>query len=1035
VKIAEVSIRRPVFAVMLIGGLVGLGAVSLPRLGVDMFPKVEFPIVTVSTVLEGAAPDTIEREVTQPLEEAINTIEGIHTLRSVSSEALSQVVVEFGLEYDVHRKAQEVRDKVAAKRGELPAETKAPVVDRIDPDSAPVLSVLLAGPLPIRELSELADKQVKPRLERIPGVGSITLVGARPRELRIWLDPVRLSGYQLAVDEVLAALRREHVEIPGGRIETARSEYSVKTKGKLATTESFGELVVAEREGRTIRLRDVARVEDGMAEERTIARLDGQRGVSLVVRRQSGENTIAVVDAVRADLDRLRPELPPGVQMIEAQDTSLFVRASVHDVAVDIAWGGLLAVLVVLVFLRSGRSTAIAALAIPASLVASFTLFYALDFTLNVMTLMALSLSIGMLIDDAIVVLENVYRHVEAGMPVRRAALEGTREIGLAVMATTFAICAVFVPIAFMGGMVGRFFTEFGLVVTCAVLVSLLVALTLTPMLCSRFLRVQTSHGRVYQALERAYAGLEGGYRRVLEWGLAHRRAVVGIAVAAVVGGAAIARSIPFAFDPGPDRSEFNVWLKMPLGSPPHATLAATARVEELLRRDPDVRSVFSTVGGGAQQRVNESIVYVRLARKHERERTQDEIMAGVRQQVAALALPVQEFAVEAIQSVSFGGTRQAELMYAIRGPDIGRLAALSDALVARMRATSGFTDVSTSLENGKPEIALAIDRDRAADLGVPALQIGTTISALLAGIEVTSFEEGGERFDVRVQVRPEFRDDPLKLDLLRVRSATGALIPLANLVSPALGTGPAQIDRENRTRSAMVFANLDGLALGEADRRMGELAREVGIVGDYELAAAGTAERMKESVAAIGFAFVIALAALYMILASQFDSFLHPFTIMLSAPLSFVGAFAALAVLRFHLDMMSQIGLLMLMGLVMKNGILLVDYINTVRETRGLDVRAAVLEAGPTRLRPVLMTTVAMVFGMLPVAFGQGDGAEFRAPVGVIAIGGLLASTFLTLLVVPVVYTLVDSAQARTLRALGWLGARRPRVAGRSAS
>jgi HAE1 family hydrophobic/amphiphilic exporter-1 len=996
---------------MLVGALVVFGLVSIPRLGVDLMPRVEFPMVTVLTVLEGASPETVEREVTQPLEQAVNTIEGIRTLRSTSSDSLSQLVIEFELNYDVHQKAQDVRDKVAGARGDLPTETEPPVIDRVDPDAAPILSIMLAGPQSIRTLSELADKKIKPRLERVPGVGSVSLVGDRARELRIWVDPVRLSGYGLAVDDVLAALKREHVEMPGGRIETDRKEFTIKTKGKLTSVDAFANVIVADFDGRVVHLRDVASVEDGMAEERTIARLNGERGVSLQIRRQSGENTVSVAKGVRRELARIRETLPPGVTMIEAQDISRFIESSVDDVGVDILWGGFLAVTVVLAFLRSGRSTLIAAIAIPSSLLASFGFFYFFGFTMNVMTLMALSLSIGMLIDDAIVVIENIYRHLERGEEPKLAASSATREIGLAVVATTFSICAVFVPIAFMHGMVGQFFREFGLVVVCAVMASLLVALTTTPMLCSRYLGLKREHGRVWLLLERAYAGLEFHYRRALRFGLAHRGLVVALLVGAVVLGAVTAKFVPVEFAPPADRSDFNVWLKLPLGSPIHETLAATTAVEAALHGHPEVRAVFSTIGGGVQKRVNEANLYVQLTPKAKRAQSQTEIMEEMRRRIGALGLPLKDYAVEEIQWFGIAGMRVADVMYSLRGPSTDRLNFFAQGLLSKMREAGGFVDLSSSYETGKPEIALELNRERAADLGVPAAQIGSTISALLAGFKVTSFEEGGERYDVRLQVLPEYRNDPQKLGLIQVRAPSGALVPLGNLVNPRVGSGPVEINREDRTRSITVLANLSGKSLGQAAAEMEAFGRELGVHGEYQLVPVGTAQDMAETIAAIGFAFLLALTALYMILASQFNSFVHPFTIMLSAPLSFVGAFAAMALLRFHLDIFGQIGLLMLMGLVMKNGILLVDYSNTLRE-RGASARSAVLEAGPARLRPVLMTTTAMVFGMLPVAFGKGDGAEFRAPMGVISIGGMASSTLLTLLVVPVVYTLVDDAQ-----------------------
>jgi len=1015
-KLADVSIRRPVFAVMLVGGLVALGLVSLPRLGVDLFPRVEMPMVTVATALPGAAPETVEREVTQVLEEAINTIEGIRWLSSQSSDSLSLIHVEFELEYDVREKAQEVRDKVAAKRGELPRDAEEPVIDRVDPDAAPILAVMLSGSSSIRALSEYADKQVKTRLERVPGVGSVTLVGARPREIRIWIDPVRLGGYGLAVDDVIAVLEREHVELPAGRIESGAGEWALKTRGKLTRADQFEGLVVAERQGRTIHLRDVTTVEDGMAEERTVSRLDGVRGVSLLVRRQSGENTVAVANAVKAELARLRESLPPGHEMVVALDTSVFITSAIRDVGFDIAWGALLAALVVLLFLRNLRSTLITAVAIPSSLLTSFVFFYAFGFTLNTMTLMALSLSIGMLIDDAIVVLENIYRHMdEEGEAPERAASEGTGEIGLAVVATTLATCAVFVPIAFMGGVVGRFFREFGLVATSAVLASMLVSLTLTPMLCARYLRVQREQGRLFWAFERGYRWLEERYRSALAWGLAHRASVVGVAALAVAGGVVLAGRVPIAFVTPEDRAEFNVWVKRPLGSTLAQTQEAVDRVEASLREMPEVRVTFATIGAGVKKRVDEAQIYVQVVHKGEREKTQQELMAEVRERIGALGLALRDYSVEDIGIISMPGARNVELMYSFRGPSIERLQSYAQTLIDRLRAAGGYADLSLSYETGKPEIALDITRERAADLGVPAVQIGRTVSALYAGYKAASFEEGGERYDVRVQIQPEYRDDLAKLDLVRVRASSGALVPLRNLATPRIGSGPVQIDRESRTRAITLYGNLDGKAAGEADAEIAAIVREMKLAPEYSFDAVGPSKRLRETTSAVLFAFAFALVAIYMILAAQFDSFVHPATIMLSAPLSFIGAFAAVWIAGQSLDVMGQIAFLMLMGIVMKNGILLVDYTNTLR-ARGLPLFEAALRAGTTRMRPVLMTAVSTVFGMLPVAFGTGDGSEWRSPMAVVAIGGLLTSTALTLIVVPVAYTLVDDAQ----RALG---------------
>lgn len=1023
-RITESSIRRPVFAVMLIGGIVVLGLVSIPKLGIDLWPRLEFPIVTVTTRLPGAAPETVESEVTEILEEAVNTIEGLRSLRSSSSQSVSRLFIEFGLEYDVQVKAQLVREKVSAVLGDLPTDVEPPIVERVDPDASPILVAMLAGPYSIRAISEIADKQIVPRLEGLPGVGSVSLVGSRPREIRLWIDPIRLSGYGLAVDDVVGAVRRAHVELPGGLIETSRSEYTLKTESKLSSAMEFGDIVVARHKGRVVHLSEVATVEDGMAEERSLSRLDGQQGVALEIRRQSGENTVRVADAVLAELDRIRPGLPQGFEMIVARDSSRFVRSAVREVAFALMWGSLLAGVIVFVFLQNGRSTAITAVAIPSSLIGSFAFFYLLGFTINSMTLMALSLSIGILIDDAIVVLENIHRHIERGVAPLKAASQGTAEIGLAVIATTLAICAVFIPIAFLSGVVGRFFREFGLVAAAAVSISTLVALTVTPMLCSRFIRIQRSPSRAVGWMQAPYLRLERVYRRALAWGLAHRAAVVILALAFVGGGVVVASAVPVEFTSSQDRSEFNVWLKMPLGSTLQQTATASALVEERLEEIPSVRAVFASIGAGARKRVNETRIYVQLSEKAERSETQHELMSDVRALIEGLALPLDEFSVEEIPIVEVGGARNAQLMYSIRGPEIGRLQFFANNLLERMREAGGYADLNLSYEFGNPEIALEITRERAADLGVSADAIGRTISALFSGIIVTSFEDEGERHDVVLQIRPQDRDEVGELALVRVRSQGGSLVPLGNLVTPSIGYGPVQIDREDRSRGITIYANFDGKAAGTADVEIERFAANLGIGGEYSFAPVGPSKRLRETGEAIGFAFLLALIAIYMILAAQFNSFIHPFTIMLSAPLSFPGAFLALWITGASLNVMSQIAFLMLMGIVMKNGILLVDYTNTLR-SRGRSTLEAVLEAGPTRMRPVLMTAVSTIFGMLPVVLSSGDGSEVRSPMGIIAIGGLSASTLLTLIVVPVVYTLVDDAQSALL-ALG----RRTRIA-----
>jgi HAE1 family hydrophobic/amphiphilic exporter-1 len=1019
-RLADVSIQRPVFATMLIAALVTLGWISAGRLGIDLFPKVEFPIVVVTTVLQGATPETVESEVTEILEEHVNTLGGLRDLLSMSSEGLSRVVVWFELEVDPDTAVQAVRDKVALARHQLPQDAEPPIVERVDPDAQPILAVMVAGELPRRELTRFADDVVKERIQRVMGVGSVTLVGGRDREVRIWLDAYRLRAHGVTADDVIRAIGSEHAEIPGGRLEAAgrTAEFSFKTKGEVESVAEFGEIVIAYREGGgPIRVRDVARVEDGAADERTYAELDGVPGVSLLVRRQSGRNTVEVARAVKAEVEAIQGLAPAGVRLVVAQDVSRFIESSVRDVAFDMVLGGILAIVVTLAFLRSVRTTLIVATAIPVSVIGSFYLFYVVGFTLNMMTLMALSISIGLLIDDAIVVLENIYRHVEAGEPPLRAAAQGTAEIGPAVIAATLAIAAVFVPIAFMQGMIGRFFFEYGLTVVFAVAVSLLVAFTLTPTLCARVLRREEQHGRLFQAFEGLYVSLERGYRALLGWSLRHRVTVVLLALASLVLSGVIARSIPLEFSGRVDRSEFEATLELPLGTGIEETKRVVRRTAAAIGEVGEVETVFSTVGGGSRGRVNEASFYVRLSDKKERDRGMIEVMSDVREVLHRVPEAKRTGAGE-IAWISGSASSNYNITYSIQGPSLAELERISNEIASRMRASPLFTDTAISYETGRPEIQAVVDRGRAADLGVPLRTLAMTLRTMVGGVDVATYEEHGERYDVRARLEEEQRDDLAELGLIQVRARDGMLVDFENVARLQVVSGPVQIDREDRVRKVDVFANLPpGAALGTATLALDEIVAEVEIPEGYRARHRGWGERMRDTFRSVKFAFGLALVALYMILASQFNSFVQPAITMLTAPLSFVGAFAALAVSGADLSLFAQIAFLALMGLVMKNGILLVDYANQVRGQAG-SARAAMLEAGPVRLRPVLMTTLSTVFGMLPVALSNADGSEWRNPMGILAVGGMLSSTLLTLLVVPVAYTLVDDERALPARA-----------------
>lgn len=1027
--ISDISIRRPVFAVMIIMALVVLGWISLGRLGVDLFPKVEFPVVAISTTLEGASPDAVESDVTDPIEEEVNTTSGIDSLNSVSAEGLSQVTIQYKLDEDVDAKAQDVRDKVARARANLPDDAKQSIVEKLDPDAQPIMTVMVAGDMPIKDLTHFADKTIKENLQRISGVGSITLVGGRDREVRIWLDADKMRAYGVTADDVTTAIRREHADIPGGKLNTPGnlSEFSVKTKGEVATVQGFSDIIVAFRkDGAPTTIGDVATVEDGVADEASYAELDGLRGVSLQIRKQSGQNTVEVARAVREGVAELQRLAPPGVTMKIARDSAKFIEGSAEDVFVDIQIGIGLVVLVTLAFLLSIRATIIVAIAMPTSLISTFFAFYVADFTINMMTLMALSMAVGLLVDDAIVVLESIYRKLEEGYSPMEAASLGTKEVGLAVLAATFSVCAVFVPIAFMSGIVGRFFFQYGLAITFSVLVSLLVSLTLTPMLSSRLLKAHDHDpedmNRVGRFFSRSYDRIDAGYGRLLGVALNWRWTVMGFAVLSIVVGVMVARTLPAAFDSRADRSEFLANIELPLGVGISETRAVAQRVAHALTKVEHVTTVFFTVGDGAKQNANEASFYIGLTPKKDRDVTFLKIMEESRVAMQKSAPEAKHMSLSDVPWISGGSFGAYLINYAIKGPDLALLDEKTNEVVARMRANPMFTDAKSSYDSGKPELQVHVNRARAADLGIPVRSLAETVRTMVGGVKAGSFEEYGQRYDVRVRLAEDQRDNLAKLSLIQVRGPSGQLIDITNVAQFDVASGPAQIERQNRSRRIQILSNMaPGVSLGPATQQVEQYLNDLHLPVGYTWSAEGQAKSMKETGAAIGFAFLLALTALYMILASQFNSFAQPAIIMLSAPLSFVGAFISLKLSGLEMTMFVQIGLLALMGLVMKNGILLVDYTNQLR-AQGLALKDALLQAGPVRLRPVLMTQIATICGMVPVAISNSQGAEMRNAMAFVAIGGLLSSTLLTLVVVPVAYLLLESAHQRTSAGIGWV-------------
>ena len=1020
--LADTSVKRPVFATMAIMALVVLGAVSYPEIGVDLFPRVDFPIVTITTHLNGASPEVIDVDITDKIEGAVNTINGVKTITSSSTEGDSRVTVEFILERDIDLAVQDVREKVALIRNKLPQDIDEPRIAKVDPDATAVMWLNLAGQKTVRELSTYVDEVLKEKLQRINGVGDVQLYGLQLRQVRVWLDSGKLHAYGLSASDVMGALQRQNVELPGGRIESLSKEYTIKVKGEFLHVPDFNDLVIAYDKGAPIRLRDVGKAEDGMEERRSIARFNGIPAVTMGVQKQSGTNTVAVVNAVKAEIVKINKTLPPGMNLNIAIDQSTFIRRSIAEVQKHLILGSFFAILAVFIFLRNVRTTLISAVALPISIIATFALIRVFGFTFNNMTMLALTLSVGLLIDDAIIVIENIYRHVEEGMAPREAATFATTEIGLAVMATTFAIVAIFLPVAFMKGMIGRFFLQFALTVVFSILVSLLVSFTLTPMLASIFLkRVVVKRGNPAGApvsvkpwqwpavwFERGYKKIEGGYRRVLAFSLNHRVIMLVGALALFAGSLYITKYLGKEFVPPEDQGQFIVRLEAPIDYSVEKADDLFRPAEEILRKMPEVRAVLYRLGIGGS--INRAIMMTSLIPKSERKKTQMDLKKEIREKLRrfpGLKVSAEDF------SMIGGGQRQVPIQYSVRGLDLSAVQAYTKQIAAEFSKLPGIVDVDTSLEMGKPELKVYIDRDKAADLGVDVATVAEAINLLMSGeTEVTKYkdETRGKRYDLRIRLNPEERRDPDDLGKLYVRSRDGRLVELRNLVRVQEGGGPSVINREDRQRAITLFASLEGVPLGEAMEGLNGIAAKI-LPPDYLPKYRGQADTMAESFGYLLFVIALGIIMAYMVLAAQFECFVHSFTVLLAMPLSFIGAFGALLLTGNTISIFSFIGLILLMGLVKKNAILLVDYTNVLRG-RGLSRREAILGAGPVRLRPILMTTFAMVFGMLPVAFGMGEGAETRAPMGIAVIGGLLTSLFLTLVVVPAAYDLFDDFQ-----------------------
>ncbi len=1018
-SLADLCIKRPVFATMLITALVVLGLFSYRELGVDLFPNVDLPTVTVTTTLKGASVEEMETAVTKPIEEIINTIDGIDELRSVTKEGISTITVQFVLEKNGDVAAQDVRDKVSTILSKLPVGTEPPVIEKFDIDAKPIMTIAVSGKRNLREVTEIAKKQIKEDIETLRGVGAVSMAGGRERAVNIYVDPDKLAAYNIPVSQVKRAIQAQNLEIPGGRVDQERRELVLRTLGRIGRVEDFNDLIVGNFQGRPIMIRDIGFVENGVVEPRSLSRLDGENAVQLIVRKQSGTNTVEVVDRVKARLQKLRGTLPPDIRTEVIIDQSRFIKASFETVRFHMILGAILVALTVLLFMRDWRSTVIASIAIPASIIATFTAMRYLGFTLNNITMLGLVLAVGIVIDDAVVVLENIFRHVEEkGESPGTAASKATREIALAVMATTLSLLVIFVPLAFMAGRVGRFFKSFGITVAFAVAVSLLISFTLTPMLASRFLKVRRKEKSSKENL--FYSWIDRSYGWILSWSLRNRWVIVVMGIAVVLWTIPLFQTVGKTFIPTDDQSEFEIIVQVPGGYTLEETDRLFRELEEKVKRFRGITHILTTIGDTTgrvkpgEGDVTSGSIYVRLVDLQARDYSQLDVMTDARK--VFRDYPDLRVSIQGVNIFAGGGVRTSDLEFNLRGPSLERLQGYADKIMAGMRKAPGFVDVDTTLAVRKPELRAVIDRQKASEFGIQIEDIASTLQTLVGGEPVSKYEEDAEQYDVWLRAIKEKRDDPRAILDLTVPARNGQLARSANFVDLREAMGPSQIDRYNRQRKVTIVSNLlSSLPLGEAVERIRGMVKDLDLPSAYTADFTGRAKVLGETMTNFALAFLLSFIFMYMVLAAQFESFLHPVTIMLALPLTLPFALFSLILLGQPLDIYAMFGLFMLFGIVKKNGILQIDYTNTLR-AQGMGRDQAILEANHTRLRPILMTTLMLVFGMLPIALGQGPGAASRASMAKVIIGGQALSLLITLLITPVSYSLFDDLRKARL-------------------
>jgi hydrophobic/amphiphilic exporter-1 (mainly G- bacteria), HAE1 family len=1012
-KLADVSIRRPVFAVMMSMALVVLGYFSFRQLGVDLMPKTDSPIVFVMTRLPGASAEEMETQITKPIEEIVNTISGIEELRASSDMGSSRVTITFVLERDIEAAAQDVRDKVATIVSSFPRDTTQPMISKMDPDSSPILTLAVSGDRSAKEITEIADKQIKQSLETVQNVGEVMFVGDRHREIQLLLNADRLSAYGLTVDQVQSAVQKQNIEVPGGTFVAGPSQIALRTMGRIANVSDFNKIILTYRNGSVITFGDIGRVVDTVQEPTSLARLNGRNAISLQIRKQSGTNTVQVVDDVLARLERIKSNLPSDIQVQTLRDTSRFIRKSIEEIRLHLILGAILASLVVFFFIRNIRTTIIAALAIPTSIIGTFTVMKALNFTLNNMTMLALSLATGIVIDDAIVVLENIFRYVEEkGVHPREAAGKATAEIGLAVVATTFSLVVIFLPVAFMTGQVGRYFYSFGIAAASAILLSMFVSFTLTPALCSVWLRPTDASSHSIRSKSRGfYAAIDRLYGHMLSWSLHHRWVMLTIAGGVTLSAVLLFPNVGRELVPDDDQSEFSVSVNLPKGTSFDQTVAYMEDVETDLRNQPEVTTVFSNVNAASAN------FYIALTDLEERDsaHSQQALIRNTRNFLRKY--PGARISVTGGTDISGAsttggrgggsmGTNRVNML--VQGPDIEQLQAYVTELIPKVRNVPGLVDVDTNFEATQPELRVFVDRSRAADLGASVDTLAQNVGVLVGGQEVSKYKEGDDQFSVILRLDEQFRNDAAKIGELLIPTASRQPIKISDVAKLRMQPGPASIDRYNRQRQISVYAALDGIPLAEGLAAAQEKASEMNLKPGYQIVFTGSAKTLSDATSDFLVAIILAIAFIYMVLASQFNSFIHPLTIMTALPLSLPAGLLALMLFGMTINVYSAIGMMMLFGIVKKNSILQVDYTNTLR-SQGMERHEALIQANHVRLRPILMTTISIIAGMLPIALGRGAGSGSRASMAVTIIGGQILCLLLTLLITPVVYSYFD--------------------------